>query len=357
MKERTYLRIALLIPALLTFYFIFQIFEPFLLPIILAIVLVTLCYPVYDWISARLNGRESLAALLTCTLLTVVIIVPVLVLVIMLAGEISSVYQNFQNLAEQGYFEEFQLEQQPYFDPYVGWIREYVDFDQIDLMGSLTSALQQASVFFLRYSSQILSGILGLVTSFFIMLVTMFFLFRDGGRLTSAVRSLTPLSVQMEERLTSTFREVTRATIVGSLATALAQGVAGAIVFAVLGISNIVFWGSMMALFSLVPVIGTALVWGPWAIYFLATGAYIRAGILIVLAAGLIGLIDNVLRPLLIEGRSGMHTLLVFFSIMGGISYFGLVGMIFGPIIVALGLTFVELFRVEFREVLNKPGP
>lgn len=356
MADRRQIRFFLLIPALVVLYFTFQIFRPFLLPIALAAILVSLCYPIYSWVCRLLKGRQSLAAFLTCLGVTLVIVLPVILLLIMLAGEVSQVYLKFQSNLENGKLQEYiNLRRDAYWGPVVQWLDQYVDLEKVDLLGNLTASLQQLSLFFLRHSTALLSSALNLVGNFLIMIATMFFLFRDGHRLVQEIQSWSPLSARYEGLIAEKFREVARATIVGSLATALAQGVVGGLVFWVLGIPNVLFWGSLMAVFSLVPVVGTAVVWVPWVIYFLATGSVVRGLVLLALASLLVGMVDNVLRPILIEGKAGMHTLLVFFSLMGGIAYFGMVGMIFGPILVALGLTFLELFKTEFREELQKP--
>lgn len=356
MTERKYVRIFLLLPALLTLYFVFRIFQPFFQPIALAVMLASLCYPIYAWIRRKLKKRASLASLVTCLLVMALIVVPFVLLILAFAREVGVVYLALQERIEAGEFRELMnFRESQYVGPVLDWISQYIDLENIDILGSLTSTLQNMSVLFLRHSTEILGGVAQLISKFFIMLVTMFFLFRDGARIVEEFKSLTPLTERYEDVLVRKFKEVTRATFLGSLLTALAQGVAGGIVFWALGISNIVFWSSMIALFSLVPVVGSALIWGPWAIYFFLTGSVVKGIVLIALAVLFIGMVDNLVRPLFIQGQAGMHTLLVFFSIMGGIAYFGMIGMIFGPIIVSLGLTFLELYRIEFKEELIKP--
>lgn len=356
MKERLYLRTFLVIPSLFVLYFVFQIFRPFLLPITLAVILVSICYPGYEMMSRLLKGRSSAAAFLTCLVVVLLLVVPFVLLSLSLAKEVSHVYLEFQKRFEGGEFRDVIQQLGPYFQTPVAWVSGYIDLQGIDVLKSLGGVLQQASVFFLKHSTTILSGFAGLVSKFFIMLVTMFFLFRDGARLLQEFKALTPLSSNYEGILVGKLREVTRAVVLGSLLTALAQGFAGGIVFWMLGVSNLLFWSTLMALFSLVPVVGTSIIWVPWAIYFLFTGSFVKAIVLVLLAVFFVGMIDNILRPLFIEGKAGMHTLLVFFSIMGGIAYFGMIGMIFGPIIVSLGLTFLELYKLEFRQELIKPG-
>ncbi len=358
MEERRFLRLFLIVPSLLVLYFVFRIFQPFLMPIFMATILACLCFPVFDWVNARLKGRINLAALVTCLAVTALIIVPFVGLAIMLGSQATQAYQQLQDAVEQGKIQDMMnLRDQPY----VGWVLQqidvYIDLDRVDIVGSLASLLQSVSLGALRHSTAVFSGIAQLLTSFFIMIVTMFFLFRDGPELMDQIRGWTPLSERYEGQIVQKFQEVSSATVIGSLVTALVQGVAGGVTFFLVGIPNIIFWGTLTALFSLVPLVGTAIVWLPWALYLLAVGHTFKALVLVVLSIVFVGGIDNVLRPALIEGKTRMHTMLVFFSIMGGISYFGIAGMVVGPIIVALGLTFLELYRIEFERELAKPRP
>ena len=355
MEEHRYLRISLLLLSLIVLYFVYRIFQPFLLPICLSVILATLCFPVFDWTCQRLKSRRSWAALLTCVGVTAVIIVPFVVLVILLAGQMAEVYQQFQAKLDSGEWQELlNLQDNPFFKPLTDWIGQYIDLESLDLMGSLGASLQQVSLFFLRQSTSIVSGLFRVIMNFLIMLFCMFFIFRDGEYFTEMLKSLTPLAESYRQLIINTFQEVAKATVIGTLLTAVAQGVSGGLLYWILGIPNALLWGCLTALFSLLPVVGTGIVWGPWAIYFFLTDSPIQ-GIILVIGGVLIGMMDNVIRALFIEGKSEMHTLIVFLSIMGGIGYFGLVGMIFGPIIVALGLTFLELYKREFQPSVAEP--
>ncbi len=357
MEERRFIRLFLLVPTLLVLYFVYRIFRPFLMPIVLAGILASLCHPLFRWASHRLPGREGLAAFLTCLGVTAVVIVPCVSLVLLLAQEAAQVYQKVQAATQdQALTALLDVRRQPYLGSLIEYLGQYVDLTQIDLMARLTQSLEAISVFFIRQSTAIVSGVAHLLTSFLVMMVTLFFLFKDGSSLVQQLKTWTPLSHRYEELIISKFQEVTSATVLGTLLTALAQGVAGGILFWLLSIPNVVLWGSLMALFSLVPLVGTAIVWMPWVIYLAATGAHVRALLLALAAIFFVGMIDNILRPLLIEGKTRMHTLLVFFSIMGGIGYFGILGMILGPIVVALGLTFVELYKIEYQAELARPA-
>ncbi len=355
MQEHRSVGISLLILFLVVLYFVFRIFQPFLLPISLAVVLATLCYPVFDWTCRKLRNQRSWAALLTCIWVTASIIIPFVILLILLTGEVTDVYQQFQRRLESGDWQVFlTLQDNPYLRPFADWIRQNIDLGELDLIGSLGAALQQVSLFFLRQSTNILSGLFHVIVDFLIMLVCMFFLFRDGDRLMELLKTWIPLSEHFNQVIFKKFQEVAGATVVGTLLTALAQGVSGGLLYWLLGIPNALLWGCLTALFSLLPVVGTGIVWVPWAIFFFLSGSWIR-GIILVAGGLAVGMLDNVLKAILIEGKAEMHTLIVFLAIMGGIGYFGIVGMIFGPIIVALALTFLELYKLEFQQEIAGP--
>lgn len=356
MQQRRYVRFFLIVPALITFYFVFQIFRPFLMPITLAIIFASLCYPVFRQILKLCRGRRSLAAFLTSIALILVVIVPLAGFLVALADEVGQVYRYLQEKAESGEINALlDMQEYPFLAPVVSWVGQYVELEKIDIVGNLTTVLRTTSVFLLRQSTSLLGEFASFLTKLLIMMITVFFLFRDGANLAREVKTLTPLSVEYEEMISKTFKEVTRATVIGTLLTAIAQGVAGGLVFWIVGIPKVFFWSASMALFSMVPVVGTTVVWIPWTVYLLLTGSWVKAIILAALCALVVGGVDNVIRPLFIEGRVGMHTLLVFFSIMGGISYFGMIGIILGPITVALGLTFIKLYKSEFQKELLKP--
>ena len=355
MQEHRSVGIFLLILFLVVLYFVFRIFQPFLLPISLAVVLATLCYPVFNWTCQKLRNKRSWAALLTCIWVTASIIIPFVILLILVTGEVTEVYQQFQRKLESGDWQVFlTLQDNPYLRPLIDWIRQNIDLGDLDLIGSLGAALQQVSLFFLRQSTTILSGLFHVTVDFLIMLVCMFFLFRDGDRLMEVLKTWIPLSEHFNQVIFKKFQEVAGATVIGTLLTALAQGVAGGLLYWLLGIPNALLWGCLTALFSLLPVVGTGIVWVPWAIFFFLSGSWIQ-GIFLVAGGLAVGMLDNVLKAILIEGKAEMHTLIVFLAIMGGIGYFGIVGMIFGPIIVALALTFLELYKMEFQQEVAGP--
>jgi predicted PurR-regulated permease PerM len=182
----------------------------------------------------------------------------------------------------------------------------------------------------------------------------MFFFLKDGGAILDKILSYIPLKSKDKERLTDKFVSVSRATIKGTLVIGIVQGGLAGAGFAVAGIDGAVFWGTVMAVLSVIPAVGVALVWVPAVVYLIATG-HVMTGVLLGLYCGLIvGSADNVLRPLLVGKDVKMHELLILFGTLGGITLFGVVGFIIGPVIAAIFITVWDIYGTAFREALSK---
>ena len=171
---------------------------------------------------------------------------------------------------------------------------------------------------------------------FFLMLYLLFFILRDGNTIMQHVHRAMPLRDDQERQLFNKFAEVSRATVKGTLVIALVQGFLGGFIFALLGIQGAVFWGVVMAILSLLPAVGTGLVWGPTAIFLLATGDWGKGLILVTYGVLVIGLVDNLLRPILVGRDTKMPDYLVLFSTLGGLSLVGITGLVLGPVIAAV---------------------
>ena len=184
---------------------------------------------------------------------------------------------------------------------------------------------------------------------FFLMLYVLFFFLRDGERLVELVIHALPLGDDRERELFAKFAEVARATVKGTLVIGLVQGALGGFIFWVLDIEGAAFWGAVMVIMSLLPVVGASLVWGPAAVIMLANGLYLKASILIVFGAVVIGLIDNFLRPMLVGRDTRMPDYLVLLSTLGGLTVFGASGFVIGPVIAALFLAMWVMFAKEFN--------
>lgn len=326
-------------------YYCFRIMEPFLMPIFLALILSTLLTPSYESIAKRFHNRPGLAALLVCLGLTLAIVLPVLLLSVSLAREANNVYSSLQDPEMSS---KVQLWLNPNSNPAIAkiqvWLPESLRFKDFDFGSQIGAKAQEILGGMLAVTAALAAGAFNFLADYITMVVVLFFLLRDSRYFAESVRRVSPLSEVEENMFVDRFRQVARATVVGTLATSAVQGVLSGLIFLVMGLPNPILWGSLSALLSLVPMAGTALVWLPWTIYLFATGSVLRAIIFLVLQLVFVGGADNVLRPLLIEGRMKMHTLVIFFSILGGISYFGILGIFIGPLVFAIAVAFLEFY-------------
>ena len=188
------------------------------------------------------------------------------------------------------------------------------------------------------------------IISFGIMLYLLFFLLRDGAVLSAKIRQAIPLSTEHKRHLFSKFTTVVRATVKGNIAVAAMQGTLGGVMFSFLGIQGALLWGFVMAFLSLLPAVGAGLIWAPVAIYFLLTGALWQGIILIAFGVLVIGMVDNILRPILVGKDTQLPDYVVLISTLGGMVIFGLNGFVIGPVIAALFISGWDLFSSN-REI------
>jgi len=190
----------------------------------------------------------------------------------------------------------------------------------------------------------IIKGLSTFVIGFFFTLLSLYYLFKDGGRLFEKMKQVIPLPSKERDLLIRRFEEMVYATIYGGILIAVVQGLLGGLSFWILGLSSPVFWGTAMAFLSFIPVGGTALVWAPASVLLFIQEAYLKGIILLVIGIFGISMVDNLLRPLLISTRTKIHPLLLFFAVLGGIQVFGLIGLVAGPLIVTLFLSLIEIY-------------
>jgi predicted PurR-regulated permease PerM len=223
----------------------------------------------------------------------------------------------------------------------------------------IRQGLSDAAVTVSRYlASQALvigQNALEFTVMFFVMLYLLFFFLRDGDRLLNTLVRALPLGDVRERLLFSRFAEVSRATIKGTFVVAIVQGTLGGLIFWILGINAAVFWGVLMAVLSLLPAIGSAIIWLPAAIILMVTGSVVKGLVLIVVGTLIIGMVDNVLRPLLVGRDTQMADYLILLTTLGGLAVFGISGFVIGPIIAALFLSVWEMFIEEFGSVDDVP--
>lgn len=309
-------------------YLTFQIVGPFLAPLAWAAVFAMVLHPLQSRLALRLR-RPSAAASLTTILAAVLIVGPAVSVLAILATEVTGVIQRIQDGA-------FSIPSSPEIEVWYAKLRQQTLLPLPAEIGTtLTDSVRVVATYIASKAGAILQNVAGLFFQLFVMLFALFFCLRDGGRMVDAIRALLPFEPARRERIITQTYDLVVATVGSTFAVAIVQGTLTGLTLGALGFHAPVFWGVITAFFSLVPAVGSGLVWGPAAVYLFATGDIVRGVILAGVGAGVISMADNVLRPLLLSGRTSMHGLLVFISLMGGVVAFGFIGLVVGPVIMA----------------------
>lgn len=352
-KERRSLIVLMVALGALFLYLMRQ----FLLPIILAAIIVILFYPVYTRLVGffeglklgprlqRLIAPRHVAALIATLVVLVILILPTAWVTAQLIDqlrELVGLVDIPENITALFTSENYNL----YVQPYITQIEERFGF-KVELFKWLAEAARFITDAAAKYFPQIFLGTAGFVLDFFIMLFGIYFLFVDGPVLLRTLFDISPLSVTHERKLSRQFRDVIDATVYGYLVTSLVQAVIAAIVFKFSGLSSWVVLGTLTFFMSMVPVVGAAGVWVPVTIWFFLTGDY-ATGAGNIAGGVVISAIDNFLKPIIIQGKTKIHPLLIFFSLFGGITIFGPVGILFGPVITSLLIATVKIYRDEY---------
>ncbi len=348
-------RIFLLIILAVAIYLVGRILKPFFPALAWAAILATVFYPLYQWIGRYLHRRE-LASVLCCFLLTVAIILPVVLLVIAMARESVKAYKTLENTISSGVPAKIAaIHKSSAYKTLIEKLGE-MGLPEPDIGRAVMRAVRAGSRFLVEHTALLISGFMNFVLQLFVMLFGLYYLFLHGPAILHELRSLVPLRREYEEQIIQKFTGVVHATFTGSIAVALIQGALGGVGFLIFGLPAPLLWGASMALVSLVPVVGTALIWGPVVIFYLLTGAILK-GLLMLLVFGVaVASVDNILKPILIKRGMGIHTLWVFVSIIGGLSVFGFLGLVLGPFLFTILVVLLEIYKVEFGHITTE-GP
>ncbi len=337
---------------LLVLWLGYRVVRSYLDPLVLAGVLAALLHPLFRWLRERLKGRASLAALITCLLVLLILLGPMALMGAALVRQGIGSLHAIQNwLGDGGLERMLRSGAAARVEQVLASIFPGFDLGRFDLTTTLAGTSSAAATWLLKTGGGLL-GQAGIVLGKLVLMVfVLFYFLRDGEALLAGALHLLPLRASQEERLIRRFKAVSRSAILGAFGTAAAQGVAGGIGLAVVGIPGL-FWGTVMALASLIPVVGTALVWVPATLYLLAVGSWGKAIFLALYCSVAVGSIDNLLRPMLMSGQARMSTLWLFLAILGGMDAFGLMGLIYGPLIFGLLAVLLYLYEEEFHDFL-----
>jgi predicted PurR-regulated permease PerM len=313
---------------------------PFLEPLAAALLAIVF-YPLRMRLSRGMRSK-SWAAGLSLALVVVALATPAFLLGATLVQEIGVLRRMIEERSQGAGTGEYLLQLG---ERAVAWAGQYVDVSQVDLRGQALEKLQAASGVLLRAAGSVASNVGGFLMSATIALFTLFFLFRDGDRIREWLVTGTPADPAQMEQLLTGIADMIHASVYGVLAVAAAQGFLAGAAYWFLGVPAPVLWGAVTAVFSLVPVVGSAAVWVPVALSLGLSGHWGKAAILAGWGAGVVGMVDNFLRPYILSEKVNMHPLLLFFALLGGVQAFGLTGLFAGPVILAVTQTLIGLVR------------
>ncbi len=306
-------------------------------------VLAVIFGPLHRRLRALVGERRNLAAFLMVLIIILIVILPMTFIAGALANEAAGLYNriNSGQLNLGGYYEQIVTALPTWVH---GWLDSWGVGDLLSIREKLSAGALQGSQFLAKQAVSLGQNTFQFLIGLGVMMYLLFFLLRDGHALVPRIKSLIPLSDVHRRHLFQKFTTVVRATIKGNIVIAITQGFLGGVMFAFLGIQGALFWGVLMAFLSLLPAVGASLIWAPVAIYFMVTGAYGEGIILILFGVLVIGLIDNLLRPILVGKDTKMPDYVVLISTLGGLAVFGLNGFVIGPLFAALFIACWDLF-------------
>ena len=312
-------------------YLVWLMFAPFISALALAAIIVTICYPMYERVLARLPKYETIAALLTTFLVLLIVILPVTWITSLLIGEAISVYRVLES-------EEVSVLAS--LDSIASAVERYLPGAELEL----TVYFQQGAEWFASRLGVFFAGTASTIFSIFIAIIGSFYFFRDGREFTRLLIRISPLPDDEDSLILERTAVAVRSVATGTVLVALIQGVLTAIGLTVVGFDRAILFGVIAAFGALIPGVGTAIVFIPAVLYLIFSGSYVAALILAIWGMLAVGLIDNLLGPYLISRGNTIHPFLILLSVLGGVGFFGPIGFIVGPVIVSLFIVLLELY-------------
>jgi len=320
----------------------------FLIPVVLAATFATLFYSFYKRLYKLFRFRKNLSSIVCCVLLLLCLFIPTFIIVNLVARQTIDLYNTTEDrvkeIIEKG-------DEGIWGDIKSSKLGQRAGFDTMDWQSVLQKAITTSYTVITAVVNKTWRGVFDLFTTLFIVFFTMFYFFRDGDRLIKRIEYLSPLRSEYEEKIFERFKQMCRATVKGTVLIGIIQGSLGSITLLVFGIHSWILWGFVMVILSIIPLVGAWLVLVPAAIVQIILGNTLQ-GMGILVCTLIISTLDNFLRPRLVGKDANMPDLLIFFSTLGGISVFGVMGFIVGPVIAALFLSILEIYGSEFKEEL-----
>ncbi|HUP64115.1 MAG TPA: AI-2E family transporter [Thermoanaerobaculia bacterium] len=337
----------------------FRILTPFLTPMLLAIVVVTLTYRTYERLLLQFRGRRNLAATVMLLFVTIVLVIPAVILASLLIQEAVTLFMRIEQSDYRGFFSSLRIEERiSAIQRWAPWVR----LDQARIEELAMNIVRQVPAIVATQGTRLIAGFFGLFIGFLLMLLASFVFYTEGAKMIGELKVLSPLPDEWDEHILRKFRGVADATFRGQLLTALAQGFVAGIGLAITGVPGAALWGGVSAIFSLIPMVGAAAVWLP-ASLFLAFNAsqgdigWWKPIFLLAWGFGVVSLVDNLVRPMVMRSGVNMHPIILFFAILGGLQAFGFTGLFLGPLVFVLLVTLIEIYKTALAPDQEVPEP
>lgn len=333
--------LAVLAATAIALYLCWLILRPFITVLEWAAVLVIVFYPIHKRLATKIK-RRGLSALVSSVLVILIVVVPLTFLIIALTNELANAARNLPagvaRLMDPG-------------TPVIGklskWIHDYVAVDLQSSQAFIAGQLKNGGTALLGQSLGLVGNVVNGVVKAFFVIFTMYYLFRDGDKIVHALPGALPLSDSQSKAIIARTSQVVSASVYGVVTIAALQGVVGGLAFWILGVPSPILWAILLAFVCMIPIAGSFFVWLPVSIYLILSGHWTKAIVLILWGTLVISTIDNFLRPKLMKNQTKLHELFVLFSVLGGISVFGLLGVVLGPVVLAITLGLLQTFKHE----------
>ena len=344
--------------ALLFLYLLFLLLSPFGTSLIWAAVIGIATFPLYERLRGRFRGRDGAASAVMTLIVLLVFVLPTVGLVVLLAGEAADTYRVLEAAAQSGKIPGFDaIRAQP---PVASWVaggESLLRTFGVDLGKDVLPAAKQAVASLLGFASGLLKNVFISLFNLLLMLVILFFIYRDGRRIQEEFWVVIPLPGADKKVLKENLSRVLTAGVIGILGTCIVQGFLGGIGFWIGGLPSPVLFGSLTAISALIPFVGTALFWVPGGIYLLLAGKTAKGIFLLAWGVLVVGSADNVIRPLLIGGKADLPVSLMALGAIGGFAAFGLLGVVIGPFLLSLSLVLFAMYKARANTVPTPSPP
>lgn len=334
---------------------LFYIIWSFVTVLFVGAILTISFYPMYKRILKAFRGWKKTSAMVSLFIVILVILVPLTIFVSLLTIEATDALGMIKVKVESGMFDKYlQWDAGGYFYDLKIKLDSVIDLNSLNIKETIVNWSKALSGFLVDQTKNIAVGISSLLIGIIVMLFSMYYFFKDGEEIVDKIGSLSPLPSVYETELFKKIASMVKAVVFGVFLTSIVQGIVGGIGFTIAGIANPIFWATVIAFFSLVPVVGTAIIWVPASIILVILGEYGTAIFLFLWGMFVIGGVDNILRPYLIGGKAKTYPLLTFLVVLGGVLTLGLKGVVIGPLILIILMSFIHIYEAEYSRVLKK---